>query len=131
MVRECAANHAPRREVQLHGIYAIILDGAGLTFREEPMENPDRLPGVNPKVLWIIAINTGLWGVVYLAMVSIWPGQPTRPHIAIERMHDPQLATVVNRPRVLSRARHIAKAKRKRRGQTLAARVFDPSRSVN
>jgi hypothetical protein len=93
--------------------------------------SPDKLPGISPKVHWILVISAGLWGVLYLVVVSLWPGQPNRPDTVMERKHVSQVASSVIQPRVGTRTRAKVKTKRKGRSRALAAHIFNASRSLN
>jgi hypothetical protein len=85
-----------------------------------------------PKVLLMIAIAAGMWGLVFLGAASVWPRQVSNPDKS-EGEHVPQLASLADQPQpeyLPTRAR--AKANRQRRlGRSLAARVFNPSTSLN
>jgi len=90
--------------------------------------NLDEMPGLDPKVHLILVITAAMWGLLYVLVVNLWPGQFGRPDIAIGRTHVPQVASLVDRLRVVSRTRAKVKAKRKRQRTALAARLFSPSK---
>jgi hypothetical protein len=79
----------------------------------------------------ILSITAGLWALLYLLVVNLWPGSSGRPDTTIERRHVPQVASLVDRSRAVSRTRAKVKAKRKRQRTALAVRVFSPSASIN
>ena len=96
------------------------------------MGSPDKPPEPDPKVLLILSITAGLWALLYLLVVNLWPSSFGRPDTTIERKHVPQVASLVDRPRVVSRTRAKVKAKRRRQRTALAVRIFHPpSASIN
>ena len=95
------------------------------------MASPDKPPEPDPKVLLILSITAGLWALLYLLVVNLWPSSSGRPDTAIERKHVPQVASLVDRSRLVSRPRAKMKVKRKRQRTALASRIFRPSASIN
>jgi hypothetical protein len=91
----------------------------------------DKPPEPDPTVLWILVITAGLWGLLYLVVVNLWSSSSGRPDTVIERKHVPQIASLVDRPRIMSRPRAKMKVKRKRQRMALAVRIFRLSASIN
>jgi hypothetical protein len=86
----------------------------------------------HPNVLLIIAMAAGAWGLVYLGAASVWPRQVNNPDKS-EGEHVPQLASLADQSQqeYLPTRSRAESTRRRRPGQSLAARVFSSSTSLN
>jgi hypothetical protein len=99
------------------------------------MESPDNLnePARNLRLGLAVAVglSVAMWGLVYLGVASVWR-LANRPYIAVEGQGVPHLTSLGNQPRAqLPTGTRVKATRKRRRGPYLAARVFNPSRSVN
>jgi hypothetical protein len=85
-----------------------------------------------PNVLLLLAMTAGMWGLVYLGVVSVW-SRTTNHSGSPDRERVPQLATLTDQqPQVKSPARTRMMAKRSKRVRpSFAERVFRSSTSIN
>jgi hypothetical protein len=100
------------------------------------MESPDNLNEPAPNLRLGLAVAMGLsaamWGLIYLGVASVWPRQTNRPDLAVEGQGVPHLASLADQRRAqFPTGTRVKATRKKRRGPHLAARVFNPSTSVN
>jgi len=102
----------------------------------ERMHCPDgtRIPTCN--VVLMLALAAGSWGLIYAAVVGLWPHRAVDPRVAVAA-HDvlreaPPLATLPDGLQVRLRRETGRRLKRKKRpGPSLALRIFRQATSLN
>jgi len=100
------------------------------------MESPDNLNEPTPNLRLGFAVAVGLsaamWGLIYLGVASAWLWLANRPDISVEGQGVPHLASLADQPRAqLPTGTRVKATRKRRRDPHLAARVFNPSTSVN
>jgi hypothetical protein len=100
------------------------------------MESLDKAHEPAPNVLLGFTLAAGLsvamWGLLYLGVASVWPRQVNRPDVAVEGQAVPHLASLANQPRAhLPTRTRVKTARKRRRGPSMVARIFNPSTSLN